>query len=80
GWGPKRILVENGKVTGVEFKKCTAVFDSAHKFSPQYDETDTKIVAADTVLTSIGQSIEWGELLRDSKVALNPNNTVPHRA
>ncbi|MEG2394896.1 MAG: FAD-dependent oxidoreductase, partial [Ruthenibacterium sp.] len=76
GWGPKRIVVENGRVTGVEFKKCTAVFDGNHRFCPQYDENDTKIVAADTVLTSIGQSIEWGELLRDSKVALNPNNTV----
>ena len=50
GWGPKRIVVEDGKVTGVEFKKCTAVFDADHKFNPQYDESNTITVPADYVL------------------------------
>lgn len=26
-WGPKRIVQENGRVVGVEFKKCISVFD-----------------------------------------------------
>ena len=26
GWGPKEILTEDGKVTGIVFKKCTSVF------------------------------------------------------
>lgn len=76
GWGPKRILTENGKVTGVEFKRCLSVFDAEHRFAPKYDETDTITVAADTVLLSIGQSIEWGGLLTDSKVELGRGNTV----
>jgi NADPH-dependent glutamate synthase beta subunit-like oxidoreductase/NAD-dependent dihydropyrimidine dehydrogenase PreA subunit len=75
-WGPKRILTENGKVTGVEFKKCTAVFDSAHHFAPQYDENETITVKADYVLLSIGQSIEWGGLLEDSKVELGRGRTA----
>ncbi|MEG0305053.1 MAG: FAD-dependent oxidoreductase [Oscillospiraceae bacterium] len=75
-WGPKRIVVENGKVIGVEFKKCVSVFDENHSFSPKYDENDTKFVNADYVLTSIGQSVEWGELLSGSKVELKGNNTV----
>ncbi len=76
GWGPKRILTENGKVTGVEFKRCLSVFDAEHRFAPKYDETDTITVAADTVLLSIGQSIEWGGLLTDSKVELGRGNTA----
>ena len=32
GWGPKRILSENGKVTGIEFKKCVSVFDENGRF------------------------------------------------
>ena len=32
-WGPKRIITENGKVTGVEFKKCISVFDENNKFN-----------------------------------------------
>lgn len=77
GWGPKRILVENGKVTGVELKKCISVTDPATgRFLPQYDENDTMIVECTEVLAAIGQSIEWGNLLEGSKVELNPNQTV----
>jgi NADPH-dependent glutamate synthase beta subunit-like oxidoreductase len=76
GWGPKRIIVENGKVTGVEFKRCLSVFNEEKRFAPSFDEKDTKIVPADKVLLSIGQSIEWGDLLKGSKVVVNPNGTV----
>lgn len=76
GWGPKRILTENNRVTGVEFKRCTSVFDEEHRFAPVYDENDTILVKADTVLLSIGQSIQWGELLNGSKVTLGRGNTA----
>lgn len=76
GWGPKRILTENGKVTGVEFKRCVSVFDKKHRFSPQYDENDTITIAADTVLLSVGQSIQWGGLLEGSRVKLGRGNTA----
>ncbi len=76
GWGPKRIVVENGKVVGVEFKKCTAVFDKDGKFNPQYDEDNTITVDADYVLLSVGQSIDWGNLLEGTKVELRPRANV----
>ncbi len=41
-WGPKRILQENGQVVGIEFKKCLSVFDKNGKFSPVFDENETK--------------------------------------
>jgi len=75
-WGPKRILVEKGRVKGVEFRKCVAVFDENRKFNPKFDEDDTIIVEADFVLSSIGQAIEWGGLLEGSKVELRPNKGV----
>ncbi|NCC87196.1 MAG: FAD-dependent oxidoreductase, partial [Clostridia bacterium] len=75
-WGPKRIVVENGRVVGVEFKKCVSVFDANGKFNPTFDENDTKIVDANYVLLSVGQSIEWGNLIEGSKIELNPNKTV----
>lgn len=75
-WGPKRIVVESGKVVGVEFKKCTEVFDKEHRFNPQYDENDTIIVKADNVLLSIGQAIVWGNLLEGSQVEINRNGTA----
>ncbi len=75
GYGPKRILVENGKVTGVEFKKCVSVFDKDGRFAPKFDENDVITVNADSVLLSVGQAIEWGKLLDGLKVDLKGNNT-----
>lgn len=75
-WGPKRILTENGRVSGVEFRKCISVFDKNGKFNPVFDENDTAVVRTCNVLISIGQAIEWGDLLKDSAVELNPNRTV----
>ncbi len=76
GWGPKEILSENGKVTGVIFKKCTRVFDENGKFAPEYDENDTIKINCQNVLQSIGQSIVWGDLLKGTKVELNRNQTA----
>jgi NADPH-dependent glutamate synthase beta subunit-like oxidoreductase/NAD-dependent dihydropyrimidine dehydrogenase PreA subunit len=75
-WGPKRIVVENGRVTGVEFRRCVSVFDDQHRFSPKFDEDETITVPADFVLLSIGQSIQWGGLLEGSKAEFGRGNTV----
>ncbi len=75
GWGPAKIEVdESGHVTGVTFKRCTSVYDENHRFAPVYDENDTVTVACDNVILSIGQSIEWGDLLAGSKVELGRGN------
>ena len=75
GWGPAKIEVdESGNVTGVTFKRCTSVFDENGRFAPVYDEADTVTVACDNVILSIGQSIEWGDLLAGSKVELGRGN------
>ncbi|MCM1988911.1 FAD-dependent oxidoreductase [Oceanirhabdus seepicola] len=75
-WGPKRILQENGRVVGIEFKKCLSVFDKNGRFSPTFDENETKIVKTNHVLISVGQGMDWGKLLENSKVELNPNKTI----
>ena len=74
GWGPKEILTENGKVTGIVFKRCVSVWDESGRFSPTYDEADTKTVPCDRVFLSIGQSIQWGSLLDGTKVELGRGN------
>ncbi|NBH61366.1 FAD-dependent oxidoreductase [Anaerotruncus sp. 80] len=70
GWGPKEILTENGKVTGIVLKKCLSVFDEEKRFAPVYDENETITVPCSRIFMSIGQSIQWGDLLKDSKVEL----------
>lgn len=75
-WGPTRILHDNGHVVGIEFKKCISVFDKDGKFNPTFDENETKIVKANHVLISVGQGMEWGKILENSKIELNPNKTI----
>lgn len=75
-WGPKRIVVEAGKLKGVEFKKCVSVFDENKRFKPVYDESQTLFVEANRVLLSVGQAIDWGKLLEGTKAELNPDKTV----
>ncbi len=76
GWGPKRIVEQGGKVTGVEFKRCLSVFDADGRFNPTYDENEVILVPADHVLVSVGQSIVWNDLLRGESVSFNRNGTI----
>ena len=57
GWGPKRIL-GNGSVTGVEFKRCTRVFDDQKRFNPAFDENDLTTIEADQIIVAIGQRVD----------------------
>ena len=75
-WGPKQILQENGCAYGIEFKKCVSVFDKNGRFSPVFDENETMIVNTKHVLISVGQGMDWGKLLENSKIELNPNKTI----
>ncbi|MCI9136869.1 MAG: FAD-dependent oxidoreductase [Lachnospiraceae bacterium] len=74
GWGPKEILTENGKVKGIVLKKCLSLYDESGRFNPSYDENDCITVECEHVFLSIGQSIEWGNLLEGSKVELGRGN------
>ena len=74
GWGPKEVLVTDGKVSGIVFKKCTAVFDKDGRFNPTYDENDTLAIECDRVIFAIGQQIVWGDLLKGTKVEFGRGN------
>ena len=76
GYGPKRFLVEGGKVTGVEFVRCTRVLDENKRFSPIFDENDTKVIMAEHVLVAVGQTIDLGNLLSGTTVTINHNQTI----
>ncbi len=69
-WGPKEVIVdENNHVTAIVLKKCLRTIDpETKKFSPLYDENETMTVAADKIVFAIGQTINWGKLLENTKV------------
>ena len=58
-FGPKSFFIDKAnKVSGIEFKTCTAVFDENRRFNPQYDENQCTPYFGDTVIISIGQSAQ----------------------
>ncbi len=66
-WGPKRVLGKDGKLAGVEFVRCTSVFDKENKFCPCFDERETKFIGADTVVFAVGQLTDLSLLPREIK-------------
>ncbi len=58
GLGPNKFLEKNGRLSGIEFKRCTSVFDEKGMFHPQYDETDLVRMEADTIIIAIGQAAD----------------------
>ncbi len=68
GWGPKEVLTQDGKVTGIVFKKCVSVFDQNGRFAPVYDENETITMECSRVIFAIGQRTVWGDLLKGENV------------
>lgn len=57
-WGLSRVLSENGKVTGMELKRCISVKDAKGNFHPEYDEDEKIIVNAENILMAVGQKVD----------------------
>ena len=57
-WAPGRIIVQAGRVKGIELMRCTAVFDREGRFNPSYNEKITKALDADMIIVAIGQAPE----------------------
>lgn len=73
--GPARILTKNGKVTGIETIAVTRVFDDEGRFAPEFDESDSMELEADTIIMAIGQAIDV-DVLGDDGPELSPRRTI----
>ena len=56
--GPMAFFEREGRVAGIRFKQCTAVFDENKRFNPQYDETRITTLECDHAIVAIGQTGE----------------------
>lgn len=66
-WGPKRIISNGGRVTGIELIGCLSVYDRAGKFQPSFDERSTRLIEAETVIFAIGESTDFSVLPKGIK-------------
>ena len=74
-WGPKAVTRDNGKVLGLEVKKVLSVFDANKRFSPTFDENQTTLLEADTIIITIGQMANLAPL-KDSTVKYDERGRV----
>jgi formate dehydrogenase beta subunit len=77
--GPKRFVGEKGRVTGVEFRAVSRVFDDRGRFSPEFIEGSESLVSADTVIVAIGQTGDFSFLrpedgieIRGGRIVIDP--------
>ncbi|MBI5472763.1 MAG: FAD-dependent oxidoreductase [Ignavibacteriae bacterium] len=56
--GPLEIVGENGKVKGLATRKVKSVFDENGRFNPTFSDEPGEIIPADTVMLSIGQTLD----------------------
>ncbi len=59
GWGLGGVLTDaNGRVTGLDSKRCTAVRGADGRFNPQYDEADRTVYSSDFIILATGQAVD----------------------
>jgi NADPH-dependent glutamate synthase beta subunit-like oxidoreductase len=75
-WGPKKIVGEGGRVTGIQLIKASRVLDENRRFNPQFIEGSEEIVDCDTVVLAIGQSAELSWIRPEDNLKLTPRGTL----
>lgn len=73
--GPKRIIVEDGNVVGLETIGVRSVFDESGRFSPDFDSDDVQVFKAETIILAIGQAIDL-DSLGESGPEISPRRTI----
>lgn len=75
-FGPKRILGEDGRVTGIELIRCSRVFDENRRFNPTFIEGSEQIVECDTVVLAIGQAPDLSWIRPEDNLTVTPRGTL----
>jgi NADPH-dependent glutamate synthase beta subunit-like oxidoreductase len=73
--GPKR-LIGNGRLSRIELRAVTSVFDEAGRFAPAYDDADVQVVEADACILAIGQRADLSFLEPSEGIDLTPGGTI----
>jgi NADPH-dependent glutamate synthase beta subunit-like oxidoreductase len=75
-WGLGKVIEEDGKVKGMELKRCTCTRDENGRFDPQYDECETIVVNAENILMAVGQKVDLSFLDEKYQLQLNQRGLI----
>jgi formate dehydrogenase beta subunit len=76
GWGPRRVMAEGGRVSGLELVRCVRAYDETGRFRPQFDENDLRTIPAETVILAIGQAPELSFIAPGDGLEATPAGTL----
>lgn len=75
-WGPRRILAENGRLTGMELARCVRVFNEQGLFDPLYDTSATITFGMDTLVLVIYETIDTAYLAASDTIERHADGKV----
>jgi NADPH-dependent glutamate synthase beta subunit-like oxidoreductase/NAD-dependent dihydropyrimidine dehydrogenase PreA subunit len=76
GFGPKRIIGEDGKVAALETLKTKWVFDENRRFNPAFYEGSETQIQCDTIIMAIGQAPRLDFFTPDDKVEISARGLI----
>jgi NADPH-dependent glutamate synthase beta subunit-like oxidoreductase len=78
-WGPRRVLGQDGRVTGMELVECLSVFDGQGRFAPVIGQA-TQTLDADQVIFAVGQVSDLSCLRGDGECRIEKNLIAVHES
>lgn len=74
--GPKRILGEHGRATGLETLRVKYIFDEQKRFHPAFYEGSESVIEADTIILAIGQTSNLSFLINQEEIEVSRGATI----
>lgn len=72
----RRFIGENGRLTKVELRGVSRVFDEEGRFNPTFDDSIVETIEADSVVLAIGQQADLAFLKPEDNVELTPGGGI----
>ena len=76
GFGPKRVIAENGRAAALETLRTKRVFDEKGRFNPEFSPGSESVLDCDTVILAIGQAPNLDFLDESSGVSISPRGLI----
>jgi formate dehydrogenase beta subunit len=67
---PHRVVVQDGRVTGLDLVSCARVFDAGGNFCPRFDESSIDCLPVDQIILAVGQQTDLSFLAGQDSIQM----------